>query len=118
MGYEPSGPFVTSIVELKLDPTTLFEWQKHSLSSTRVPPYQDLLEFINLRAQASEISISDKRQPKNDTASKKIPASGKIVMSFATGTSDPGFSSCVVCKTEKHPLYTCTKFKSLAHNPF
>ena len=25
--YEPSGPFVTSMLELKLDPTTMFEWQ-------------------------------------------------------------------------------------------
>ena len=30
MEYDPSGPFLTSIIELKLDPTTLFEWQKHS----------------------------------------------------------------------------------------
>ena len=29
MGYEPSGPFVTSVIESKLDQTTMFEWQRH-----------------------------------------------------------------------------------------
>ena len=28
--YEPSGAFITSIFELKLDTMTMFEWQKHS----------------------------------------------------------------------------------------
>ena len=44
MGYEPSGPFVASILELKLDQTTLFEWQKHSQSSASIPHYRELLE--------------------------------------------------------------------------
>ena len=48
MDYEPSGPFITSTLELKLDPNTMFEWQKHSQRSAAVPHYQDLLEFINL----------------------------------------------------------------------
>ena len=59
LGHEPSAAFITSMLELKLDVTTMFEWQKHSQSSTDVPPYQELLEFIDLRAQASEASNSD-----------------------------------------------------------
>ena len=36
--------FITSIIELKLDATTLFEWQKHTQEKVDdVPPYQDLL---------------------------------------------------------------------------
>ena len=31
MDHEPSGPFITSAIELKLDTNTLFEWQKFSL---------------------------------------------------------------------------------------
>ena len=42
------GPFITSIIELKLDPTTLFEWQKFSQSHTEVPHYKHILEFLNL----------------------------------------------------------------------
>ena len=52
MGYDPSAPFITSAIELKLDETTLFEWQ-----SCSVPHYQDLLDFINLRAQATESHV-------------------------------------------------------------
>ena len=48
MDYGPSGPFITSIIELKLDPTTLFEWQKFSQSHTEVPHYKHILEFLNL----------------------------------------------------------------------
>ena len=59
MDYEPSGPFITSILELKLDTTMMFEWQKHSQSSTEVSHYQDLLDFIDLRAQASETSTTE-----------------------------------------------------------
>lgn len=109
MGYEPSGPYVTSILELRLDQTTLFEWQKHSQSSDSVPHYLELLEFINLRAQASEMSV---KQQRTDPPVLKKPT--KHVTSFATGMSDP--ASCVVCKTERHPLYCCPRFKGLAHD--
>lgn len=34
MGYDPSGSFNTSALELKLDQNTMFEWQKHSQEST------------------------------------------------------------------------------------
>ena len=37
MDYEPSGPFITSTLELKLDPTTTFEWQKHSQCCASLP---------------------------------------------------------------------------------
>jgi hypothetical protein len=47
------GPFITSILKLKLDTTTLFEWQKYSQSQTEVAHYQDLLTLIDLRAHAS-----------------------------------------------------------------
>ena len=45
MDLEPSSPFITSIIELKLDADTMFEWQKHCQHAAGVPPYQELLEF-------------------------------------------------------------------------
>lgn len=59
LGHEPSKPFITSLLEMKLDATTMFEWQRHSQEHTDVPDYQILLDFLNLRAQAAEAS-SDK----------------------------------------------------------
>ena len=69
MGYEPSGPFITSALELKLDDTTMFEWQKHSQSSSSVPHFQDLLDFLNLRAQATESNLPDRsaKRPRPET---------------------------------------------------
>ena len=54
MGHEPPGPFLTSLLELKLDVDTTFEWRRHNQSSTSIPHYHELLDFVNLRAQASE----------------------------------------------------------------
>ena len=96
MDCEPSGPFITSVVELKLDTTTMFEWQKHSQDTTNVPHYQDLLEFINLRAQASETSTSDiKKYPKGEIKGKFH--SSKPVTSFATNADISEASVCVLC---------------------
>ena len=58
MKHEPSSSFLTSVIELKLDVDTMFEWQKHSQANIDVPHYQDLLEFLDLRAQASETTVS------------------------------------------------------------
>ena len=62
MNYEPSGLFITSVLELKLDVNTMFEWQRHSQDDTDVPHYHKLLEFINLRAQASETPSTSRKQ--------------------------------------------------------
>ena len=54
---------MTSVLELKLDPNTLFEWQKHSHDTTDVPDvphYNELLDFIDVHAQASETLPSSK----------------------------------------------------------
>ena len=108
MDYEPSGPFITSILELKLDVNTIFEWQKHSQDSTDVPHYQKLLEFINLRAQASETPTSGQRGTKNSSSAKPIA-------SFAANADEIG-TNCILCKNEKHPLYVCVRFKALVHD--
>ena len=105
MDCEPPGPFVTSILELKLDSNTMFEWQKHTQESATVPHYNELLGFINLHAQASESLPSSKKQ--NTTT--------KPVASFTAGASDAA-PNCVLCKTDRHPLYACPRFKSLSHD--
>ena len=46
------------------------------------------------------------------THKKKPP---NRVTSFAANTNSSG-NNCVVCKTEKHPLYVCAKFRSLSHD--
>ena len=103
MGHEPPGPFLTSLLELKLDVDTTFEWRRHSQSSTGIPHYHELLDFVNLRAQASETA--------NPNPGRNKPPRNPPVNSFA---ADVNISQCVVCK-EKHPLYACPKFNTLPH---
>ena len=59
MEYESSGAFITSVLELKLDVNTMFEWQRHSQSMEGVPQYH----FIDLQAQASETSLTHIKKP-------------------------------------------------------
>ncbi len=116
MGQEPSGSFVTSLLELKLDPSTTFEWQKFSQDSESVPHYTKLLEFLNLRAQASETCTSETRKiPRSEAHSTKRPPINRAVASLAVNASETA-TNCVLCKSEKHPLYACPRFKSLPHD--
>ena len=97
MDCKASGPFVTSDLEFKLDPNVMFEWQKHSHESATVPHYNELLEFINLRAQASK-SLAVTRM---GSAPSKSSQSHKSITSFMANASDSP-SNCVVCTTEKN----------------
>ena len=114
MKKEPSAPFITSLLEMKLDPSTMFEWQKFSQESTDVPNHAELLEFLNLSAQASETLTTDPRKqvrtgnPLGKRTNTHRSISHNAIVESAT--------ICVLCKTEKHPLYTCTRFKSLPHD--
>ncbi len=97
----------------------MFEWQKHSQDHTDVPPYRELLEFIDLRARASETSPPDSRRfttiRSDHQQFKKGMSVSKHITSYPVTTSDKLMSQCVSCKIEKHPLYMCTKFKALPH---
>ena len=105
IGYEPSGPFIKSTLELKLDQSTMFEWQKHSQKSTGVPHYQDLLKFLNLWAQASESYLADhgKKSRYEMSNVKKVSTNSGIVASF-TASLESSSSRCILCKPEKHPV--------------
>ena len=112
LDYESSGPFITSMLELRLDSTTMFEWQKYSHESPKIPHYTMLQEFLNLRAQASKSYAPEfvkKRQ--HDSVPPKRYRMPRHVTSYAAAVDN----SCVACKVTKHPLYVCPKFKSLPH---
>ena len=82
----------------------MFEWQRHTQPQVKVPHFQDLLDFIDGRAQASESFASLKKSSKGETSNlKKSFSTFKPVTSFAT--SHESANQCVLCKPEKHPLY-------------
>ena len=107
MEYDPSGSFMTLLMELKLDQSTVFEWQRRSQYTKEVPHYQELLDLLDLRAQASEaIPKVDRKSllSLNQKPYQQKPA-------YATYASD----NCVACKNGKHPLYTCKDFPRMSH---
>ena len=91
LGHEPSKGFITSLLELKLDSVTMFEWQRHSQEHTDVPDSDKLLEFADLRAQAAEATIVDKKPRGNH-----LPPSNKAkpVPAFAASTKEAE-GSCI-----------------------
>ena len=112
LGNEPSGPLITSMLELKLDTNTAFEWHKYSQDSEEVPHYAKFLEFLNLRAQASETPNAEtKRNDIHPSKKSNNYGSGGQRPHFTSLASNVADHACVVCK-ERHPLYVCSQFKS------
>ena len=87
----------------------MFEWQTTSQPHTTVPHCSELLEFLDLRAQASEAQIAD--APKKQFKSEFIKTHpSKPISSHASTVT----KTCVVCKSGNHPLYSCSTFKSMS----
>jgi hypothetical protein len=95
-------------LQLKLDPTTLFEWQKHDQDSDKVSGYNKFLEFINLRAQASECLLPERSSRPNRSETPRRNFQPRSA-TFTAGVAN----TCVVCKGERHPLFTCPQFKAM-----
>ena len=92
----------------------MFEWQRNTSGLTDTPHYDEILKFVNLRAQASEHSvIESSNKPYNEL--KKTPQYKPFpahTANVSQSTSEP----CVLCKTVSHPLFSCSKFKALPHD--
>ena len=112
MRHEPSETFLTSLIELKLDPSTLFEWQKHTQSQTDVPKYDDLLSFIDLRAQALETSHIPQPRKYGKDNYKSGKRQGEDIPSFHS--LPHSLAKCPCCGSDPHPLYACPQFKTLS----
>ena len=115
MGSEPDDHFVTLVIQLKFDVETMFEWQRHrdtqryytEILRGHIQRYTEILEFLDLRAQTSETSLS--------SSSKKPPRkSDHPVTTFTANSYSSG--KCILCSSERHPLYACPKFKSMSHS--
>ena len=118
--YEPSGPFITSLTETKLDQATSFEWQQHSQDKPDVPDFDEFLKFLDLRVQETEsftckstkcaiksqefhvMNVANAHWTKMAKASCRKPAkSTKHDVSFLAG------------KVRKYRLYSYSRFKAM-----
>ena len=71
------------------------------------PPIDELLEFIDSRAQASESVVHHSSDHKHPATEKKP----KMRMSYQVTTE----WKCVGCYEVVPPLYACGQFKALSH---
>ena len=69
-----------------------------------MPNYQILLDSLNLCAQAAEASSDN-----------ILHANGTKQATSHTSNATPTDVVCISCKSERHPLYLCSKFRSLSH---
>ena len=105
-GHSP-WTFVTSVLESKLDQTTMFEWQKHSQGSKDVPDYLELLDFLDLRARATK-NAKGEHERKHSSNLLSTNAARPFYVAYTNET-------CVACKKANHPLYSCKAFQALSH---
>ena len=104
---EPLSRFITSVIQLKLDPGTLFEWQKLSLMYMYLTSeiYWNLLTYVpepqNLLSATLD-ELQEWRITRGRQSLNSLPIQSPV-------------SHCVICKYEKHPLYYCPKFKGMSH---
>ncbi len=104
MDYEPSGPSITSARHFSSlnGRSSAMNWQK-------LPHYHKLLEFVNLRAPASEAPISET----NKKIRSDVNSARRYTRPIAT-IAEP-FVNCVVCNASRHPAYICPNFKAMTH---
>ena len=86
--------FITGAAELKFNQLAMCEWQKFSREFESIPPYSDLLKFLDLEAKGAENTVegSKCRHP--------------VVMSSKKTISRPSYmvninDTCVACKRDK-----------------
>ena len=108
MRYETFASLVTSILELKLDHSTMFEWQRHTQDSNQVPNFDVLLDFLDLRARAGENATREgerrRQAPPPDKKAATRPSYTANIEEY-----------CLACKKAKHPIYGCRVFSDLPH---
>ena len=87
--------------QVEVNPTTLSKWQKQGQSIVdKVPQYDGLLEFLNLRGQASEaLSVSNPSMKQTLTPGKKLGCPGKVA-SFAATSAESSLNHCILWTSE------------------
>ena len=102
MEYDPSGPFITSMLELKLDSATMFTLRPHLKYL--------LLDFIDLRALALALALASEvscTEPvKKPGGSTKKFSNDQKVASYA-GAADVVLILCFMQVREASIAFVC-----------
>ena len=97
---------LTCIIELKLNTTTMRDWQRSSRKIKEVPPFKDMLNFLDMQVRDTERSVRDvgKKRPTASNPSKRT------TKSYTASVED----TCVACKNDYYPLYGCKSLVAIS----
>ena len=82
----------------------MFEWQRHTQEISDVPHYEEIQEFVYLRARASETVFREGLKRHSQPNKSDTPTKTTYVANIDT--------ACMSCGVGKNPLYACRNFKS------
>ena len=90
----------------------MVEWQKFTQKEKEVPDYHQLLEFLDLRSTATELTTHypDRKKPQASYSKFKTNPSGSVprpVSVYATSAQ----TRCPACSSSRHGLAYCRNFK-------
>ncbi|XP_071641515.1 uncharacterized protein [Temnothorax longispinosus] len=101
---------IVHILESKLPKVTLERWEA-SLERDEFPKLDQLYEFLYKSAvcasRKERAKIGDTEKGKGEPPGKKKRYASNQALLINSSRN------CIVCKTKKHPLYLCDKFKKL-----
>ncbi|XP_078357312.1 uncharacterized protein LOC144642205 [Oculina patagonica] len=102
--------FMTALGECKLDDLTMVEWQKSIQAEKQVPGYDKLLEFLDLRAIATELAPHETgpKKPPIPPGKSPKPPPPKPFFVYTANTK----VKCTACNGSKHNLAYCQSFKA------
>ncbi len=84
----------------------MVEWQTFTQGETDVPDYETFLEFLDMRAKATELTVPPKKPPQFNDKGKNYKSPSQVA-SHVTNTS----GKCFACNKLKHGTAYCQTFK-------
>ncbi|KYN22651.1 hypothetical protein ALC57_04941 [Trachymyrmex cornetzi] len=110
LGVSVGSEIVVHLLESKLPKCTLEKWEA-TLERDQFPQLDEIYEFLYKTAvcaskrERSKIVDSEKRKGEPPVKKRHVDSNKAFVLSTSRG--------CIMCKTKRHPLYLCDKFKRL-----
>ena len=114
--------FLTSVIYLILPTKLQTLWEQHTKKQKGVAPIEELLDYLGDHAETLPSTPHSQPSVRTDTPEKKYKRQDKRQDSSSSPrqranvhvvTPAPAYKwDCILCKTEKHPLFVCPKWQS------
>ena len=115
MSEDPTGSYITALLELKLDKETVFEWQKASQASKTTPHYM-MIGLISLTSVHRPRRLSQANS--GGFSHQESRHLGPPAVAFLANAHETALSNCSLCKTTNTPcmLVHDSSFSRFVHH--